>query len=322
MAPFEIDQFWRPVEQEISSFSDVHKLIHGVFDKWSKEGKVFAWRGVVDASWALHSSLYRRLLWTQQGDSPPDEATLRKKELAILEELHKWGLHTATHGRLSALNQLAVLQHYGAPTRLIDITFNPLIGLWFAVEQQWENGQPKSDDTDGRLFAIDISKRLINEEADTKGWEDSNDLPWPINNKSNRTKHQEWTTTVRAWKPARIDHRIAAQHGGFLVGGVPGTSGSKKSPVQWRKNSTAPNECWKIEEVRRAISIPLKFHQLINNNPGRPPENPAYTIRIKKGAKAEIRNCLEKLYGYRHETIYPDYPGFALYGYRKLKSKP
>ncbi len=322
MSAFVPDHFWKPVEKVISSFREVHELIHGVFDKWSMDGKVFAWRGAVDASWALHSSLYRRLLWTQAGDSPPNEAALRKVELAILEELHKWGLHTATHGRLSALNQLAVLQHYGAPTRLIDITFNPLIGLWFAVEQQWENGQPKGDDTDGRLFAIDISKRLINEEADTTGWEDSNALPWPIIDKADRTKHQDWTTTVRAWKPARIDHRIAAQHGGFLVGGVPGTSGPDNSPVQWLKNHAVSGEYWKIGEVRRAIAIPLKFHQLINNNSGRPPENPAYTIRIKKEAKADIRNRLEKLYGYRHETIYPDYPGFALYGYRKLKSKP
>jgi hypothetical protein len=63
-------------------------------------------------------------------------------------------------GRLSVMAQLALLQHYGAPTRLIDVTFNPWIGLWFAVEQKWKDGLPQPD-KDVRLIAIDVTRKIV-----------------------------------------------------------------------------------------------------------------------------------------------------------------
>lgn len=311
--------FWKPFEKEISSFKEVLDLIHDVFDSWSSSGSVFAWRGVGDASWALHSSLYRRLLWTKGGSSAPDEGELQLEETAILKALHRWGLHASTHGRLSALGQLAVLQHYGAPTRLLDVTFNPLIGLWFAVEQQWDNGEPKNDDKDGRLFAIDVANRLINDDDTRRAWEENTQPPWA--NFDNLDGNRDWTTVVRAWRPARLDHRIAAQNGGFLLGGVPASSGPGGAPVQWLKDPAKPGEFWLIDDVRRSLAVPLRIHKL-NPSAGRDPNNPTYTIRIKSSAKAEIRKCLEDLYDYRHATIYPDYPGFALHGHPRLKSRP
>jgi len=165
------DDFGKPFEGVAKSYDEVRDLIHGVFDKWSAQGRLFTWRGQVDASWPLHSSLYRRLLWTMGGAKAPDEKILYEREGDILADVHRWGLHMGERGRLSILGQLAMLQHYGAPTRLIDVTFNPFIGLWFAVEKKWVNGEPKYEDTDGRLFAIDVSDRLINENGTYRAWE-------------------------------------------------------------------------------------------------------------------------------------------------------
>ncbi len=45
------------------------------------------------------------------------------------------------------IGQLALLQHYSVPTRLLDITVNPLIALYFACEKQGA-----ADDEDGYVF--------------------------------------------------------------------------------------------------------------------------------------------------------------------------
>jgi hypothetical protein len=97
------------------------------------------------------------LYWTK--GSLPEERELYKKEGDILKEVHRWGLHVSNDvGRLSVLNQLAALQHYGAPTRMIDITFNPWIAAWFAVEKKWDSGGNELyKDKDARLFAIDVT---------------------------------------------------------------------------------------------------------------------------------------------------------------------
>ena len=309
----DVNQFWKQFEKEVSSVQDTMSLIHDVFEYWSAQGATFAWRGQVNATWPLHSLLYRRLLWSaKSGQEAPDEERLRKEENELLAELRRWGLHVGERGRLSVLGQLAMLQHYGAPTRLIDVTLNPLVGLWFAVEEQWDNGLPQNDDKDGRLFAIDVSRRLINEQEDLRSWEDERDSPWPEATNQTGIEFNDWTGKVLAWKPPRLDPRIAAQNGAFLLGGVPCT------PAQWQKK---PGVWWKTDEVRRALSIPLKLHK-IDSARGRPPDNPTYTIRIKYTAKAEIRKHLQELYGYRHSTIYPDYQGFALYGRPGLRTRP
>jgi hypothetical protein len=106
---------------------------------------------------------------------------------------------------------------------LIDVTFNAYIGLWFAVEQQFENGSPVHENVDGRVFAIDVTKRLINEDDDRRSWEDDLRCPW----RTARMSSADWQTTVWAWKPSRYESRIAAQNGGFLFGGVPGSESTR-----------------------------------------------------------------------------------------------
>jgi FRG domain len=308
------DAFWKSWEVEIASFDDALKLIHGVFEKWSISGRTFAWRGQVDASWGLNSTLYRRVLSQAEGH-PPGELELQEEEGEILKQVHRWSLHIGAHGRLSVMSQLAMLQHYGSPTRLIDVTFNPLIGLWFAVEEQWESGAPKSEERDGRLFAIDVTNRLINEDSARRPWEDKYSRPWVKGPSTVEAK--DWSTQTFVWRPPRVDHRIAAQNSGFLLGGVPvaGTAGHR---MQWPKGPGKKSGQWSIHEVRQAMSVSLPIHKADATGAGARPKNPVYTMRIKSSAKAEIRKHLEELYGYRHATIYPDYSGFAGF----IRSRP
>ncbi len=315
--------FWQPWEVTADSFAEVVSFIEGVRDRWV-EGKhmSFAWRGVVDASWALDSSLYRRLAWTRGGTKYPDEKALFEAENELMVNVHRWGLHWSDGRRLPWLMQMAMLQHYGAPTRLIDITFNAWIGVWFAVEQKWENGVEKHHDKDGRLFAVAVNNLIINERADLRPWEDSLKRPWPKPPpKMSDADHEQkaWMTRVTAWRPPHIDGRIAAQNGGFLIGGVPHDN-TPTGRRYWPK-TTSVGSHWKLDEVRRATSVAVRPH-LLNPTAGAPPENPMFTLRIKASAKEQIRRRLADLYGYEHRTIYPDFPGFASFGTPNLKQWP
>lgn len=313
----DINEFWRPFEYQIDSFDALVEAIDKVMEKAVRRNIQFAWRGQVDASWALHSSLYRRLVLTRTRVVPEEDQF--KEETKILMELHRWGLHApATSGRLSILRQLAMLQHYGSPTRLIDITFNAWIGAWFAVEEKWSNGSVVHKGSDARLFAVDVTNRLINEHADRRKWEDDLSRPWEPS-QPDGVDAREWTTSVYAWKPSNLDARISAQNGGFLFGGVPATRRPVGGPFQFPKTQDFHDGNWRIEEGRSACCLALRPH-VFDATRGGVKEGALYTFRIAAAAKNDIRARLEKMFGYRHATVYPDYTGFSSFGTPWLKS--
>jgi hypothetical protein len=313
------EDFFRPWESTVDSFDAINEKLTKLFEKWVKDyDRVFAWRGVVDARWPLHSSLYRRALWTSTRVIAPDEAVIREWEGEVLTAVHRWGLHNGERGRLSVLSQLATLQHFGAPTRLIDVTMNGYIGLWFAVQPVFKDGVRVEEETDGRLFAIDVTDRLINEDDELRDWEDANHRPWKSEDPNWQRK---WCKQTWAWRPPAFEARIAAQNGAFLIGGVPRTGIGRN----WPRGPGGGSGSWPQDEVRRCTSVPLRFHVAEPKAGGVPPEGgqPAYTFRIKAEAKVEIRERLRTLFGYQHSTIYPDFPGFSDYAEPHLRtSKP
>lgn len=229
----DVDQFWTSYERKVSNFNELQTEILRLSDAAAGADRTLVWRGQADASWALHSKLYRNYI--SSNPKRKNEAAFSALEKKILTELRLWGLHSQRGvGRLSVLSQLAMLQHFGAPTRLLDISFNALIGAFFAVEDG------KHNDADARLFAIDITGTLINDRKCLRRWEDALDTPWSEsfiaadavtrggspNSELDVFKgnwRSEWTSHIYAWKPPSLDSRISAQNGGFVFGGVVGT---------------------------------------------------------------------------------------------------
>ncbi len=78
------------------------------------------YRGQGDSSWMMSPSLYRTNLFD--------------KEQVLISELLR--VCPDEFSGLSNFDALVKMQHYGMPTRLLDMTHNPLVALYFACEDQ------------------------------------------------------------------------------------------------------------------------------------------------------------------------------------------
>ncbi len=104
----------------------------------------FAFRGVQDAQHDLSTSLNRR-----QGDFAAHEKDL----LRAFQKYARGGSQPCE----SVWDWLALAQHHGLPTRLLDWTFSPYVALHFVTED------PERYDEDGAVWCVDYreTNRLL-----------------------------------------------------------------------------------------------------------------------------------------------------------------
>jgi hypothetical protein len=185
------------------------------------------------------------------------------------------------------------------------------------LKKKWSNGEVVNEDKDARLFAFDVTDRLINEKDSYRAWEDCLSRPWNKTTSDGIGK-KEWTTSVFAWKPANLDTRISAQNGGFIFGGVPASVKPNNHRFQFPKSPNNSKK-WAIQEGRKACCVAARPHVFDPSKGKGAGPGALYTFRIKASAKEDIRNRLDKLFGYRHSTIYPDFSGFASFATPTIK---
>jgi hypothetical protein len=100
----------------------------------------FAFRGLGRADLSLTSALHR----LAQG-----KVDARRLEQALLRNFRKYG-HSEVSGADSIWHWLALGQHRGLPTRLLDWTYSPLVALHFATEH------PDEFDHDGVVWCVNF----------------------------------------------------------------------------------------------------------------------------------------------------------------------
>jgi hypothetical protein len=54
----------------------------------------------------------------------------------FMRKYHHYSQHIPDRG--NTLEWLSVMQHYGAPTRLLDFTYSVYVAAYFALEKYWE----------------------------------------------------------------------------------------------------------------------------------------------------------------------------------------
>lgn len=88
----------------------------------------FFFRGHADKVWDLNPFLFRK----------------RYDECFLYHEMQR--LEPDAFKNNSVFDNLALMQHYGCPTRLLDVSFNPLVSLYFACNDKFE--------VDGKVFVF------------------------------------------------------------------------------------------------------------------------------------------------------------------------
>lgn len=167
----------------------------------------FIFRGQADSRWGLKTSI-ERMMESRGGIS----CSLKKLELRMVNE-YKKRRHLYTGDSIDEndiFEWMAELQHYGAPTRLLDFTFSPYVAAYFATHR-----------ARGECSVWGINNSIINyflKEKFDPGFEFMQPFDWRglLNGEMNSVKinlSQNYVVTLR---PSRENIRIYRQQGLFI----------------------------------------------------------------------------------------------------------
>ena len=96
-------------------------------------GGKWVYRGQADAAWPIMSTFEREYLeWFKQLRNVPDR--LRAHELSMLDVFRQKACGYVERSSMSNLEWLALMRHYGVPTRFVDFSESPLVAAHFAMQ--------------------------------------------------------------------------------------------------------------------------------------------------------------------------------------------
>lgn len=109
------------MQEEEVRINSVSEFIEKIVQLDKEEGTEIFYRGHADRDWELLPSIFR----TPNGV---------EKEHLLFRDMVAHEPQSFSECK-STLDYLVQMQHYGLPTRLLDVTANPLVALYFACEQ-------------------------------------------------------------------------------------------------------------------------------------------------------------------------------------------
>lgn len=242
------------------------KRIEKISEVWEskKEGEPGLWfRGLRNSNWPLIPKLYR-----------PQEPIkdLLKAEDEIREEFVRRAPALTSYQPANVWEWYFLMQHYGAPTRLLDWTENPQIGLYFAVKDT-------DSFNDAAVWVVDpwwLNKSVLGEDEVLPAGS-----PGLVKKDAKR---------YRPWLPDRFDAKAK------LTTELPVAI----YPTQFDARIAAQRSCFTIHGRRRASLNELFFKSTDH----------LAKIVIPSYATAHIRTELDD-YGIDEATIYPGLEGLG-----------
>jgi len=167
----------------------------------------WAFRGLPDADWQMRSSLSRYLQ-----SFVPDQASWRQREERALRIFRRKAHNYVPDAAVLADNIrcMALMQHHGAPTRMLDFTKSPFVAAFFALYRTTRTSAVYALDTPTLWRAAPRNAPGLRRELI--------DPRVPGNFERFFASNSEdliWTG-----EPEQMDRRLVAQSGTFVVPGV------------------------------------------------------------------------------------------------------
>lgn len=265
----------------------------------------FAWRGLANCNYALTSSICRQLV---SEAVVVTEDVLAEREERTLDEARRWGLGVEGGQLVDDLQLLADLQHFGVPTRLIDVTSNPMTALWFATEKVFRAPGKRQPEYSATGLLVALNMPWYNEVA-TKGRPETvfktvgspaatyGALSGGLSTKRLEGLRLDTPFIVSSSMP---NPRLRAQEGYFIASGHPDNPAQPLTSLKIRVPQGDP------EEVRALLTE--------DKGRGLPKTLPFVAVFINSSVKEQLRTYLRLTYSRTAKTLFPDYQGFRDFG--------
>lgn len=257
-------------------------LANSAIQKKNEDNRVLMYRGQANQEFDLSPSIFRN--------------GALNREVLMIRELKR--LAPAEFINLgSSLDRLIKMQHYGLPTRLLDITSNPLVALFFACSDE------SCQDKDGEVIAfydyftppdssrVDLYAKLSMYEGtthkDLQHFTSSQESFLDQENEIKRHLLKSYFPEKYLFVSAPMNNeRIRRQHGAFLLFGI--DVDEQNNPFQ--------RESFNIKEQI------IKDHQ----------DGICRSFIVPKQAKKEILNALDVI-GINRSFLFPEFEHQATY---------
>lgn len=274
----------------------LEQFVSLILGRPTADTQVATYRGHASADFKLTPSIFRK-------------PATRENEHVLLRELiaaHPDDFNADT----SALELLVRMQHYSLPTRLLDVSLNPLVALYFACESA-KKRVPKivsgkrvlrSIEADGEVVILTVPKRRMRYfDSDTVSiLANLARLRWDLKRKIDTSLEEE--PFNQSLPVRRLIHFIRQESAGFEPGIEPSDLDEifLVKPKQNNRRILAQAGAFFIfglkEKIERSIPRRIEIER----------------VRVKPDAKGIIRGELDKL-GINEKTMFPEIERAARY---------
>lgn len=183
-------------EHAVASWNELRDVLEDLV------GAGWAFRGQADVTWRLESSLTRYL---RTFGGPVEEWPQREARSLRVFKRKAHLLLSRTPAEDETLDWLALMQHHGAPTRLLDFTYSPYVAAFFALERATTDAaiwavfpNPKTPYRSARAISVLLNGRLGVPAATARG-----------------TQTRE--TVAVMGEPLLMNQRMTTQAGTFVI---------------------------------------------------------------------------------------------------------